>query len=344
METSINRAFQRLSLISLVAVYFLIFVGGVVRSTGSGMGCPDWPKCFGSWVPPSSVDQLPSNYKEIYSEKREKKNERFANYLQLLGYQDLANNIISDESIKEEQDFNATKTWVEYINRLIGALTGFFIFWLFISAFPLYKKQSKLFWMSLITLIAVGFQGWIGSIVVSTNLTNWIITVHMLLAIVILCLLIFIYVNRKGFMSAGSEVEHKRYWILIVLGLMLVQIVLGTQVREAVDIVAQEFEDRSSWIGQLGTSFYVHRTFSLLILVLHLWIFRSLYLVHKGGAYFRTIKLVAFFIILEVLSGVGMAYGSIPAFLQPIHLVLSVLIFGFLYQAYLLGGKKMVYN
>src|SRR5688572_19818512 len=109
-------SFRKLVRSTLIAVYVLVLVGGIVRSTGSGMGCPDWPKCFGQWTPPTSVDQLPSNYKEVYAEHRHKKNQRFAKYLSALGFQDTADKILTDESIKEEADFNPVKTWIEYLN------------------------------------------------------------------------------------------------------------------------------------------------------------------------------------------------------------------------------------
>src|SRR5688572_31160039 len=114
------RSFRRLTVSTLVAVYILILVGGVVRSTGSGMGCPDWPKCFGQWVPPTSVESLPDNYKEIYAAHRDKKNKRFAKYLHLIGMDETADKILKDPTVLQESDFNPTKTMIEYLNRLTG--------------------------------------------------------------------------------------------------------------------------------------------------------------------------------------------------------------------------------
>src|SRR5687767_13440219 len=129
-----RRAFYKLSLSTLVAVYILILVGGVVRSTGSGMGCPDWPKCFGNWVPPTSVNQLPKNYQQVYADHRDKKNKRFARYLQFVGLDRTANRLLEDKTILHEAPFNPVKTWIEYGNRIIGVIIGFLIFAVFIAS------------------------------------------------------------------------------------------------------------------------------------------------------------------------------------------------------------------
>ena len=157
---------SRLSTITLAFVYLLILVGGIVRSTGSGMGCPDWPKCFGSWVPPTEVSQLPADYKEVYSQQRVAKNERFATYLSALGFATLADQIQHDPSIREENDFNATKTWIEYLNRLLGAVVGLLILATFVVSLRYWSRDRILVAATFATLITVAIQGWIGSVVV----------------------------------------------------------------------------------------------------------------------------------------------------------------------------------
>ena len=107
--------------ITLIFIYLVVVAGSVVRMTGSGMGCPDWPKCFDQYIPPTSIDQLPLNYQDHYSSLREKKIGRFADFLTTFGLNDKAQLLINDKELLKEQEFNVLNTWFEYVNRLIGA-------------------------------------------------------------------------------------------------------------------------------------------------------------------------------------------------------------------------------
>ena len=109
---------------------------GVVRSTGSGMGCPDWPKCFGRWVPPTQASQLPVDYKEIYTAQRVLKNQKLARTLQRLGFAQVAGSIFAHPTQYIETDFNPVKTWIEYLNRLLGALIGVIVVLTVVFAVP----------------------------------------------------------------------------------------------------------------------------------------------------------------------------------------------------------------
>src|ERR1700742_4509207 len=122
-----QKRFQKINLITIVCLFVLILAGGVVRSSGSGMGCPDWPKCFGGYIPPTDAAQLPKDYKQQYVNGRVLKNQQVAKSFDLFGYTDLANRIRSDKSILIPEDFNVAKAWTEYVNRLIGAISGFFM-------------------------------------------------------------------------------------------------------------------------------------------------------------------------------------------------------------------------
>jgi len=334
--------FQKVSLTTLVAVYFLILVGGIVRSTGAGMGCPDWPKCFGSWVPPTDASQLPADYKEYYSDYRHQKNVRFAKYLDVLGFDKEAEILRNDTSIRVESDFNVYKTWTEYANRLTGTIIGFLIIITMVSAWVFVREDKKLLMTTVITLIAVIFQGWIGSVVVSTNLMPWMITIHMLLALGIILLLIYVnFRSRRTDYRLPIMRKASLISILVIVSLVMmgVQIILGTQVREAIDVVASNlaFALRETWVSRIGAEFFIHRSFSLLILLIHGLL---LFLLLKNAEKTHTVRKAVLYIIIlvgvEIISGMVMAYMGIPAFVQPVHLLLSTILFGLLYYVFLL--------
>jgi len=333
-------------MVTLVAVYLLILVGGIVRSTGAGMGCPDWPKCFGMWIPPTEESQLAESYKQDFVEYRKHKNIRFAAYLDALGFREKAEQVRNDETILVETEFNVTKTWTEYVNRLIGVIIGMLIIVNFIASWTYFNRNRSLFTWSLALLILVIFQGWIGSVVVSTNLLPWMVTVHMLLAILMVAILIFLVFKAGKYQGSDGQISYRKALnaLMMVSGiLIIIQILLGTQVREAVDAAAMalQYQDRDAWIGMTGTSFPVHRSFSILLVLTQLSI---LYLLYKSDRLKSGLTnytgIILGIMVVEAIFGVIMSYFGIPPFAQPLHLWFAIILFGLQFMTILIINSK----
>ena len=313
----IRHLFPGLVLLTIITVYLLILAGGIVRGTGSGMGCPDWPQCFGRWVPPTEVSQLPPNYQQIYGAK-----------------------------LKGEVEFNAVKTWIEYINRLLGAFAGLLVFALLISSLSFLRRNTAVFIGSLTAFVLIGANAWLGSRVVATELADYLITLHLLLAVLVVFALLFVYIRTgklNDFTVGNVQRNAGLNWLLVVtMFVSLGQVILGTQVRDVLDGIVKMlgYAQRDNWIGAMDWHFYVHRSFSLVILGLHLWVIYQLRRASSTGILNSLVGSLAGVVIAEIATGAVMAYFSVPAIAQPIHLFLAVVMLGLQFAAFLLLNQK----
>jgi cytochrome c oxidase assembly protein subunit 15 len=214
----------------------LFVIGGLVRSTGSGMGCPDWPKCFGEYIPPISESDLPSNYEEFFKEQRIVKTKRFTALLDVIGLEKKAQEIRENGQLQETHQFNVVKAYVEYINRLWGALTGIIVFICFLLSIKYLRKNPKVFWFTLAGFIFVFVNALLGAVVVNSNLLGGIVTIHFIAAFASISF--FILARRYAIQKDITDIDQttKRIGILVLI-LSTVQVVLGAEVRELYDMV-----------------------------------------------------------------------------------------------------------
>jgi len=296
------------------------------------MGCPDWPKCFTRYIPPTSAADLPVDYKQKYVAIRQAKNQRFAKTLDVFGYTDLARRIREDKSILIPEEFNATKTWTEYVNRLIGAASGIFLLLTAIYSFS-YRSESKLIpFLSVFNLLLIGFQAWLGSIVVSTNLVAWIVTVHMLLALAILAICITTYHLAKVAGRPKLNINPITHIVTIfALVISILQITFGTEVREKIDAVSTRLQGgyRNEWIKNAGEIFERHRDIAVLVLLINVILYALIRRAFNRHSLQQQIMSFTFLMLaLQIITGILLSYLSLPPYAQATHILLASLLFG----------------
>ena len=331
-----KKYFLGLSKTALIAVYLVIVAGALVRMTGSGMGCPDWPKCFGYYIPPTDIKELIYQQNRAYSkgqviirnEKLWVANEDFE-ALKVIDMKQWRPYTKHDYAI-----FDAVETWIEYINRLIGAVAGILVLLMAISSFGHWKTNKTITLLSWFSVFLMGFQGWLGARVVYSVLNPLKITVHMIVALFIVALLLYLIKIAQN--KAASFVQNSNFRILLIVALIMsfIQIIIGTQVRQFVDeqVKILGYEQMEKVLQNPMLNFYVHRSFSLLIFGFNffLWFYNR-----KLKLGFKKTNWVILLIIFEILTGIAMFYFDFPFGSQAIHLVIASVLFGVQFYLYL---------
>jgi heme a synthase len=302
---SISRFFHRYAFLVFIMVFLVILAGGIVRTTQSGMGCPDWPKCFGRWIPPTSVDELPPDF-EKYLRKQE-----------------------------IDHTFNVYHTWVEYINRLLGALLGLMAVVQAAWAFNCRKRHGRVFRWSVLFLVLVILTGLFGAIVVKLNLAHFSVSVHLLFAILLLQVQLLLLRSIRPKIPAAISIKGQNLlWFFLIM--IIIQSVLGTIVRMYVDDISKSlsYSQRGIWLKEMPPVLLTHRTFSLAVLLLLgylIYYFRQSILKNR-------LLFLAVLVVVNILVGIVLFYAHMPALAQPLHLLLAA---GIITQCcYLLFSSK----
>jgi cytochrome c oxidase assembly protein subunit 15 len=328
-----KRLFKSFAYITFVTTFLVIIAGSIVRTTQSGMGCPDWPRCFGYYIPPTDPNQVifnsGMNYKKgmmiIHKDSLWRATSTFKSSAQF------------DRQNWEKYPkhnyakFEAYQTWIEYINRLLGALLGVFVLGLLFTSFAFWNTKRSLIFLSAGLLFLTGFQAWLGKLVVDGNLIPGSITIHMLAALLLLALnlIILFLLNPRNPLHSGKRPSNLVLIASVALLFTLIQVTLGTQVREEIDVIAKvaDFENRSSWIEQLSSIFNVHRSFSWVLVALNgLLVFRIFKLTNHTYLK-RFASLTGGIIVLEFCVGSILSLAGMPAMAQPVHLLLATFLF-----------------
>ena len=325
--------------LSLSLVYLVILAGATVRMTGSGMGCPDWPKCFGYLIPPTERAQLDWKPKHPYQNG------------QVIIVAESLRVAHTDFTSQEQYNpsnweaytkhdyavFNPTHTWIEFINRLLGALAGLATLGLLLTALWRFKSDRIATIGSTLVVLGMGVQGWLGKTVVDSNLLPYKISIHMAMALLIVVLLVYLLSRERKDQLKLPEIKQFKGLALAALVLSIVQIAMGTQIRQHVDEQMHAFNLSQSalWLAKAPLLFYVHRSFSIAVLFIHLY---WGYLFLKNNLFPLVFKGILACIGLEILTGIWMYYFDFPFASQPLHLILATLLFGA--QTYLLFVVK----
>jgi len=214
--------------------------------------------------------------------------------------------------------------WTEYLNRLLGATVGFLILATVFSAWRHHRYEPRILWTTIAALLLTGFQGWLGGRVVANELAAWIVTVHMIVALVIVQLLLYATVR------AWKRTTGRPAPLLIALIVVtMIQIALGTKVRGTVDVALDNGVAPTSALASVGLIDHLHRNVALVVFigsVLTLMFLRTRF--PEERTTLRWAYVVAGLATLQIALGVTMAYVSLEPATQVAHLTVASLLLG----------------
>lgn len=185
---------RRLALLATPFALVVIVLGAFVRLSDAGLGCPDWPGCYGRIDVPQSAEQI-----------------------------ETANAAFPDRPV------DVAKAWIEMIHRYAAATLGLLILGIGALAWRRRREPGALLSPSLALVALVLFQGLLGMWTVTWQLKPVVVMAHLLGGFGTLALLWWLILRRSPVASGWTDgKDNSLYrWTLVGLAVVVVQIALG---------------------------------------------------------------------------------------------------------------------
>ncbi len=197
--------FRKLAWVTAFLTLDLIMFGAFTRLTDSGLGCPDWPGCYGHSNPVSAGES-----------------------------------IRAAETALPTGPVTMTKAWIEMLHRYFAMGVGFLIIILAAQAWRR-SRSSEMApspWLATVVLVWVCVQGAFGALTVTQKLQPVIVTVHLLGGIGLLALLVWLALREHLPVPLAPQARQLRPLAIVALGVSVLQIALGGWVSSNYAVLA----------------------------------------------------------------------------------------------------------
>ena len=299
------RNFYKNSIITVILLYILVLVGGFVRITESGDDCPDWPKCYGSWFPPLSIEDIPEEFNPT-----------------------------------EDKVYGS---WIEYFNRLVGVILGISMLFTFYKSIYIFKYDKIIFYGSLSSLLLIIIAGWFGGQIAQNidgeNIMHQhSVSIHLYIAI--LTIISLSYTTNRSFLLLYPDCEKKNnysnessyiFFAILILNLLLV--FSGSFIRDFIDDDSIKqlpyFLRMERYVYETGFIKFIHPIlgFSMLALLGILWN-HIMNISNSSDILKMFVKILLILIGLQIIIGEGLRFNFIHETFRLYHLWISTVILG----------------
>lgn len=308
---------KKLVLASIFLAIVVVILGAYTRLSDAGLGCPDWPGCYGKMLVPSHPDA-----------------------------------VAAAESAYPERPLEWDKAWKEMIHRYFAAALGLFILAIAIMSFK--ASHHKPFKLPLTLLALVVFQGALGMWTVTMNLQPAIVMGHLLGGFSVLSLLFLLYLRLKEFRIPGGDYSARSVagYALIGMIILVIQIALGgwtsanyaslactqlpicegnwSQKLDFIDAfsipVADDYEfGKHSYEGRM-TMHVMHRLGAIVTFIYLSWLAIRLYTRAASDVVKTQSMLMISILGVQVLLGVSNVVFNLPIWVAVMHNAVAALL------------------